>query len=105
MRVVSVCVCMCAGVKGCHSVHDINFIYAAYADVVSAGLFMLVSPFYVYLNFLVGPNQQQMKETAAQHKDKQRSAENKTEQRTKNYICICINKEIHNKLLSMGNEC
>lgn len=61
------CACVCLCVKGCHSVHDINFIYTAYADVVdSAALFMLVSPFYVYLNFLLGPHQKQMKETAAQ---------------------------------------
>jgi len=45
-----VCVCVCVWVWRVH----INFIYTAYADVVAVALFIRVSSFYVYLNFLVG---------------------------------------------------
>jgi len=47
---VCVCVCVCVWVWRVH----INFIYTAYADVVAVALFIRVSSFYVYLNFLVG---------------------------------------------------
>lgn len=37
-----------------------NFICAAYADAAAA-LFMRVSPFYVYLNFLVGAQNERVR--------------------------------------------